>query len=84
MWKNKRVEQIDKYLKGSADLVKGKKAMFAYIARETSEGRCPVCIAERALRFAKTLDDPYSRGKRLACLVTIRMEEHTCKEKTDE
>lgn len=83
MGRDKRVEQIDKYLKGSADLVKGKEAMFAYIARETGEGRCPVCIAERVLRFAHTLEGPYSRGKRLACLATIRTEKHTCKEKKE-
>jgi hypothetical protein len=81
---NKRVEQIDRYLKGSAEIIKGKEAMFSYIDRETGEGRCPVCIARRVMRFASALKGPYSRGKRLACLATIRTKEHTCKEKKNE
>jgi len=71
--------KIDDYLKNAAEIKRGKTAMSAYVFKESIIlGRCPVCIAERILRFTRELNGPYTRGKRLLCLKIIRDMEHTC------
>lgn len=70
---------ITDYLKKGRELRAGFEDMEDYIEKEGVElGRCPVCIAERIINFTRELKGPVTRGRRLACLKTIREREHTC------